>query len=114
MVRLNTDRRTDDAKPSSMTWDGTAATAAKIIEWSRDIDGQVRFQWRAGVHEPDQARTRIDHPPVTNTQGFEIERGQSTEWRVTPVGSVIAFADDSVGSPLVLEVPVKPEDVFDQ
>lgn len=100
MVRLPTDNRTDDQdKPRTITWDGTPATARRIVKWSADSSLNTRFQYNEALHEPNEARTLVqrDFPA-------------SAEWIPTPVGSVIERTGRDSDAPLVVHVPPKPQD----
>ena len=100
MVRLPTDRRTDDEdRPLRIAWDGTPAGARAITRWSATSALAVRFQWTEGVHEPDQARTLVEH-----------DFPGSAEWVPTPVGSTIERAGRDIDAPLTVTPPPRPRD----
>lgn len=109
MARQTGGQRTDDeGRPRTQTWDGTNESAARITEWSRDGSYANRFMWQPNLHQPDEARTLIEHPPIEDANGNVIYRGDSAEWMVTPVGSVIERLGRDVDAPLVVHLPPKP------
>lgn len=96
MVRLASDARTDDEdKPLRMKWDGTEKTAREIVVWAMNGDLITRFMWNAALHAPDEARTLVERP-------FP----DSSEWLLTPVGTVIVRQGRSDDAPLRLIPPL--------
>jgi hypothetical protein len=74
-----------EARPTSMTYDGT--NGLEILEWSRDGDTSARFQYRPEL--PDEpARVRVQEP--------------HQEWLIVPVGATIHLNRDG---DLELELP---------
>lgn len=102
MVRLASDPRTDDDKPLRMTWDGTEATARKIISWSIAADLSLRFSYNPRL--PDNtARTFVERPYP-----------ESPSWEPTPVGSVIELAGKTQDAPLIVHLPEDPIAILEE